>query len=425
MPQARNPYDVVVVGMGLAGLTAGLAAADRGARTLVVGKGYGTTHFRPGTIDVLGFVSGSPVSSPRTAVAELCAEQPEHPYALLRERIEPGMRMIVSALAESGLELSGGLDANGLVATAAGTLRPACLAQPSLLAEWAGARVLAVGLGRYRDFDPELVAAVLPAAGAARDLGISARAVRVEVPQLRRRHLDGLTLSRLFEQRSFRSQLAKEIRGHLDDASVVAFPAVLGMEGAAEVHRAMVDELGRPVVELPTLPPSVPGIRMQRALETALRRRGADVSVGPGARVRRQGRRAIALELDAAAHPLRIPLGSIVLASGGLAGGGLQVDETGRIVEPIAGLPVAGPAADPGDWFRDAFLGPAGHVADTAGLRVDARMRPLDGAGEVVCENLFAAGGLLAGARRPVERSSDGIACASGYAAGLEASDYA
>lgn len=425
MPPPRSPYDVVVVGIGLAGLAAGLAAADRGARTLVVGKGYGTTHFRAGTIDVLGFLSGGPVSSPRAAVAELCVEHPGHPYALLRDQLEPGMRLIVSAAAESGLELMGGLDANTLVATAAGTLRPACLAQPSLLAEWAGARVLAVGLGRYRDFDPDLVAAVLPAAGAARDLRISARAVRVEVPQLRRRHLDGLTLSRLFEQRSFRSQLAEEIRGHLDDASVVAFPAVLGMDGAAEVHRAMVDELGRPVVELPTLPPSVPGIRLQHALETALRRRGADVQIGPGARIRREGRRATALELDAAAHPLRIPVRSIVLASGGLAGGGLEVDMTGRIVEPIAGLPVAGPSAAPGDWFRDTFLGQAGHAAQIAGLRVDDRMRPLDESGEVVCENLFAAGGLLAGAQRPVERSSDGIACASGYVAGLEASDYA
>src|SRR5205807_1382892 len=36
---ARAPYDVVVVGLGLAGLVAGLAAASRGASVLVAGKG--------------------------------------------------------------------------------------------------------------------------------------------------------------------------------------------------------------------------------------------------------------------------------------------------------------------------------------------------------------------------------------------------
>ena len=54
MPPREAPYDVVVIGLGLAGLIAGLAATSRGARTLLVGKGYGTLRFRSGTIDVLG-----------------------------------------------------------------------------------------------------------------------------------------------------------------------------------------------------------------------------------------------------------------------------------------------------------------------------------------------------------------------------------
>src|SRR2546429_7766849 len=63
------PYDVVVVGLGLAGLVAALAATSRGARTLVVGRGYGTLRFRPGTIAVLGYWAGQPVESPEAAPA--------------------------------------------------------------------------------------------------------------------------------------------------------------------------------------------------------------------------------------------------------------------------------------------------------------------------------------------------------------------
>ena len=64
---ARAPYDVVVVGLGLAGLVAGLAAASRGASVLVAGKGYGTLRFRTGTIDVLGALLVEP-RSPTWAV---------------------------------------------------------------------------------------------------------------------------------------------------------------------------------------------------------------------------------------------------------------------------------------------------------------------------------------------------------------------
>ncbi|TML98506.1 MAG: FAD-binding protein, partial [Actinobacteria bacterium] len=48
-------FDVVVIGVGTAGLTAGTRLAEGGARVCVVAKGVGSTHLAPGTIDVLGY----------------------------------------------------------------------------------------------------------------------------------------------------------------------------------------------------------------------------------------------------------------------------------------------------------------------------------------------------------------------------------
>ena len=48
-------HDTVVVGAGLAGLTAALRLADEGRRVLVIARGVGSTHIAPATIDVLGF----------------------------------------------------------------------------------------------------------------------------------------------------------------------------------------------------------------------------------------------------------------------------------------------------------------------------------------------------------------------------------
>ena len=73
-------YDVVVIGVGLAGLTAGLRLARAGRRVLVVAKGLGGTHLGPGTIDVLGY-SPARVDHPLATLPGFLAEHPLHPYA--------------------------------------------------------------------------------------------------------------------------------------------------------------------------------------------------------------------------------------------------------------------------------------------------------------------------------------------------------
>ena len=125
---ARAPYDVVVVGLGLAGLVAGLAAASRGASVLLTGKGYGTLRFRAGTIDVLGYREGHLVQSPARELPLLTGAQPPHPYALAAADLPDGLAAVRAAATTAGIDLRGDLAANQLIATAAGTLRPTCLA---------------------------------------------------------------------------------------------------------------------------------------------------------------------------------------------------------------------------------------------------------------------------------------------------------
>ena len=48
-------YDVLVIGAGVAGLTAAARLAESGARVMLIAKGVGATHLAPGTVDVLGY----------------------------------------------------------------------------------------------------------------------------------------------------------------------------------------------------------------------------------------------------------------------------------------------------------------------------------------------------------------------------------
>ena len=53
-----DDYDVLVIGGGMAGLVAGISAAESGASVLVVRKGEGATTMSSGAIDIAGYMVG-------------------------------------------------------------------------------------------------------------------------------------------------------------------------------------------------------------------------------------------------------------------------------------------------------------------------------------------------------------------------------
>ena len=73
-------YDTVVIGAGLAGLTAALRLTEQGQRVLVVARGVGATHLAPATVDVLGYLGDARVESPVASLPALLASSPDHPY---------------------------------------------------------------------------------------------------------------------------------------------------------------------------------------------------------------------------------------------------------------------------------------------------------------------------------------------------------
>src|SRR5438034_6033679 len=156
---------VVVVGGGLAGLTAALRLTQEGLRVVVVAKGVGATHLTGGTIDVLGYAPAR-VESPRAALPELVAAQPEHPYARLDlELVERSLDWFAQAVGRLGY--SGSIDENYLLPSAAGARRPTALA-PASMANGdlrASPRLLIVGFRALKDFYPAYVADNLTRAG--------------------------------------------------------------------------------------------------------------------------------------------------------------------------------------------------------------------------------------------------------------------
>jgi glycerol-3-phosphate dehydrogenase subunit B len=164
---------------------------------------------------------------------------------------------------------------------------------------------------------------------------------------------------------------------------------------------------------VPTAPPSVPGIRLYRGLTAELRRLQARLIVGSTAVAGvRDGDRLAGLEVRVSGRTRTFPGDAVVLATGGLATGGIELDGDG-LREPVLGLRVAG---DPGEGrYGDAVF--RENPGDRAGVPVDRAMRPLDADGAVAHANLYAAGALLHGAVPWRELSGNGLALATGLAA--------
>jgi glycerol-3-phosphate dehydrogenase subunit B len=402
--------DTIVIGAGLAGLTAALRLADLRRRVLVIARGVGSTHLAPSTIDVLGFTDEG-VESPAQALREFAAAHPGHPYSRLpAEVIAAGIEWFKARLPALGYR--GGLDENFLLPTALGAAKPSAVVPETMVGGdlRGGGRFVFVGL-RLKDFYPSYLAENLTHGGQ-----VEARGIEVDPP----RGEDGgtLGLARRFEQPAFRDALVRDLAGRVAADERVGFPAVLGLQQAGEVWRELEDRLERPVFEVPTLPPSVPGIRLFEALTAELRRAGGRILIGQGViGAETADGRVEGVVTQAAARPTTHRARSFVLASGGLAAGGIQVDSRGKVREDVFDLALAGlPAANGRPRFLPTYLDE--QPLDRVGVAVDDRLRPTDADGRPRFENLHAAGATLAGAVPWREGSGNGISLATGYAAG-------
>lgn len=417
--------DVLVIGAGPAGLVAALRAASAGAKTAIVAKGIGTTHWAAGWVDVLGYWppgSPHPIPDPREAVRALSAADPQHPYARAGLRaLEEALLAFQRVAASEGIPYEGSLDRNLLVTTPSGSRRPTCLAPQAMLE---GTRVdagktLIVGIRGVRDFYPAYVAANLRAQGC-----VAQREI-VEVPAVYARHPQTtVTLAAMLEDRPVRDELIRAVTPVAKGFDRIGFPAVLGITRHQEVVNEIGKALGTPVFEIPTLPPSVPGFRLFEALRRRLAGCGVRVIIGSEVVQRfADGDRLLGVGTEAAARTQRHTAGAFILATGGILGGGIVAGADEAVRETALGLPVHAPV-DRASWFSPRALAHEGHPIFRSGVPVNERLQPVGPQGDVIFRNLYAAGAILAGADEWREKSHEGVALATGYRAAAASTEH-
>jgi len=415
-------YDVAVIGAGLAGMAAALFARERGLSCIQVG-GSGGILFASGLLDLMGVhpvVERRTWHDPFAALAALAQDEPDHPLARVdAASIRAAFESFVAALATTGLPYAPLGEGNCSVLTSLGTIKTTFGVPRSMAAgaEALDARspCLLVDFRGLREFSARQIVATL----ADHWPGLCHR--RIEFPGSgAAAELYAAHLARSLETRDVCEQVIGLVRPLVGDARAVGFPAVLGLARSADVHAAFEAGLGVPVFEIPTMPTSVPGLRLQAALEAAV----AMCGVRRISRVDVQTLAFAANDDDATLelgdHPNggrgeRVVARAVVLATGRFSGRGLVADRD-RIREPLLGLPVTQPPSRE-DWHRRDFHDPAGHAIHRAGLTVDHAWRPLDATGTPAWPRLVAVGSILAKQDWIRSKCGSGLAIATAWSA--------
>ncbi len=417
-------YDVIVIGMGLAGLMAAKTAAEGGKSVLLIGKGVGTAHTYTGCIDVLGYCPGEssvPVENPLEGLSQLIEEIPNHPYARVGvSDIRKAITSFLGLFAEQNYTYLSNGEVNAVTLTPIGSTRGTYLF-PSTM-EWGGIEderdILIVGFEGLKDFYSAYIAHNINSLRKEQRLSFGARSISLPLSEFsRRKTAPSSALARLFEEEVFRDSIAEAIRAELKGKERVAFPAVLGVERPQEVRRELEAKLGTMGFEIPTFPPSVPGVRLFQAFKRDLQRKGVTMIMGSSAAevLVRDGR---CLQVTVTSPPIEriYSAEAYVLATGSFFGGGLEV-KGNKVVEPLFDVPVHQPVSRE-YWFRDRFFSDEAHPIEGFGVMVDERLNPIDEEGRVVVRNLRAAGSILSHCNALREKSGGGVALSTGYKCG-------
>ena len=400
----------------MTGMAAALFAAIEKIDVIQVGI-TGELGFASGLLDLLGVYpieSGTVITDPWQGIKALCQAEPNHPYARLKpDQIKKAWQQFLTFLDESGYPHVTLSDQNMTILTPVGTLKTTYAVPHSMVFGYQAMTgklpCLLIDFEGLKGFSARQVASSLSKQWP------GLRPYRIPFPGLKG-ELYGESLARSFDALNICDQVVDAIKPHLKNALAVAFPAILGVHRTKAVMARLIKGFELPVFEVPTMPPTVTGLRLREIFENRL------LNMGIQSFFQQRITNAHLLNdgcwcFDVEENPIekQIIARSVILASGRFLGKGLFADRHG-IKETIFNLPVAQPQKR-SCWHQKDLFHFSGHPINRAGVEIDDFFRPLDATYKVVYPNLFAAGSILAHQDWTRQKCGCGLAISTAYEA--------
>ncbi|MTI13449.1 glycerol-3-phosphate dehydrogenase subunit GlpB [Sansalvadorimonas verongulae] len=430
-------HDCLVIGGGLAGLTAGIRCAEAGLKVAVISAGECALTFASGSLDVLGRVPGQgAVRRPFEAIDTLAAERPEHPYSRLGgEAVAQAMGWFHGQMAEAGLALGRAEEQgeNQWRMTAAGALRPTYYSQPAVQPlgwemfqspDMAPKKIVFVNITGFLDFMPELAARNLKQHPSLKEATVEHMNITLPLEHGHGATADTMRAPQLAYAMGNKDMdiLSRVMAERIQQADLVVLPACFDPDlGSEEQGSTRLQQLrmrtGLNIIDVAALPPSVHGLRMHQALRNRFRALGGFLVPGTQAgHGMVKGNRVISVstgeDLLFADH--------FILASGSFFSRGLdskkhEPSQPCEVKEPVFGLDLYGLPENNLDFSSRRFLAAEGQSFTRCGVALNEQGNPsMNG---LALKNLHVAGAVLGGYDPVQECSGGGVAISTGWEA--------
>lgn len=379
-------FDTIIIGGGLSGLVAGIDLSRKGQKCLIVSSGQSALHFFSGSFELCSLAD-----NPYEGIATLGEG---HPYSKIgAENIADLSAKVKPLFKEVGVTLKGVKDANHWRITPMGVLKRAWLTMDEYgtvpadgVMPWK--KVVVLNIDGFLDFHTSYIAAGLESKG----VECSVHAISMPELEILRKNPTEMRSTNIAKTLTgdLIGALAARINEYAHDVDAVLMPAVVGLTSSTDVVK-LKEKVDRPLHFIATLPPSVPGIRMQMMLKKHFQKLGGVYMLGDSV-VSGEFEGGKLKSIKTNNHgDTEFKADNFILASGSFFSKGLASDIDG-VYEPIFGLDVDSLDVR-SEWYKRNLFDAQPYMS--FGVATDNEFHVKKN-GEPV-ENVYATGAVLSG----------------------------
>ena len=399
-------FDAIIIGGGLSGLACGISLAEAGKRCAIVSSGQGALHFSSGSFDLLGYSNGEEVQNALEAISALPAE---HPYSVVgADNVKTIAEEAPAFFEKAGVKVKGNSAKNHYRLTPVGNVRPTWLTIDEYITvddTLKGKKVLLLNVAGYLDLPVKFISTGLEKQGVACDVA----EFSIEELDARRENaseMRSVNIAKVIEKVGV-SKVANAVNAKAAGYDVVLLPAVFGWNGN-EAFAELKNLVKAEVKLLPTLPPSVPGVRVQTLLRKRFQELGGVVLLGDSVEGGKLENGKLQWVTTHNLEDEKLIADAYVLATGSFFSHGLA-GSPDEIYEPIFGLDVVAQQGR-ANWYNDRFFNAQPYMS--YGVAAGSTFLARKDGKEI--ENLYVAGSVLSGANQVKEASMGGLSLITG-----------
>lgn len=417
-----NESEIVVIGEGIAGITAIVNLIKSGKNPILISKSFGATAMFSGAYDI-----GNSPYKYRTlneSLQDITEINKYHPYNYIKDVktvLNESFQLVNNSL-NLNLSTISFENPNLFMPTQYGNFKPTSVVDKNNIQIElknminSGSSYAISSFDMFKNYHSQKLLNTLK--DIAKSRNSVTRFAPVKINFLKRNH-DAYFQNHDFAQLldsdkafdkfiTYLKKLSKQI-----DIKTIIIPPILGIEEYPKLFNRIKDECAIDMCETISLTPSVPGIRLQKAVSKYIKQN----------KIRKINSKVISFKQKdgeithlTTQNGIEIPVSAVILATGKFIGGGIDVKS--KPFESIFNLPVfynnkginnySLNSMFDNDFFKN-------HKIYSTGVKINDKFKPVDVSNNVIYDNLFAAGNVLQGYNYLESHGGMGVAIATGY----------